>query len=220
MSKNPANQSDEERIVPAGKAQAEIVINKSRFIASLAPAFSVEKAREFIKEVSLNYPGASHYVPAFLIGHGRSVISHASDAGEPSGTAGQPVLRVLQGSELGNVAVVVTRYFGGIKLGTGGLVKAYTEAAKAVVEKAPRAKLVHTVDLEMRLHYSFFERVQKLIAAYGGQEFLKEFTDEVKLGFRLEKKVLEEFKSELRDLTQGSASAEIISEDPETSFPL
>ncbi len=209
-----------DRLVPAGRAQAEIEVEHSRFIASLAPAESIEAARDFIKEISLAYLDASHHVPAFIIGHGRSVITHASDAGEPAGTAGQPVLRVLQGSGLGNVALVVTRYFGGTKLGTGGLVRAYTEAAKAVLKETKIARLVHTIDISLRLPYSLFDQILNLAGKYEGLELDKSFTDEVRLSLRLQKARLDAFTNDLQDLTRGQVALEILGENPENSFPV
>jgi uncharacterized YigZ family protein len=126
--------------IPARAARVEIGVVNSRFIASAGPAFSVEEAREFIARVKAEFPDASHHVPVYLVGYGASVTAHCSDAGEPSGTAGRPALAVLQGSGLGDVVVVVTRYFGGTKLGTGGLVRAYSDAVRSVLEVLPRAE--------------------------------------------------------------------------------
>ena len=109
--------------VPAHETRCEMVVVNSRFIATLAPVFSVDEAKAFIDRVKSEFPDASHNVPVYLVGYGDSVIAHCSDAGEPSGTAGRPALAVLSGSGLGDAAVVVTRYFGGAKLGTGGLVR-------------------------------------------------------------------------------------------------
>src|SRR5512136_3192018 len=119
--------------VPLNELRRELTISNSRFISTLAPAFSVDEARAFIQRIKAEFPDASHHVPVYLIGHGDTEIAHCSDAGEPSGTAGRPALAVLRGSGLGDVVVVVTRYFGGTKLGTGGLVKEYTESAQMVV---------------------------------------------------------------------------------------
>ena len=220
MARKLETQEPEERLVPAARARAEIEIENSRFIASLAPVNSVEEARIFVKEISQEYSGASHHVPAFIIGHGHSVTTHASDAGEPSGTAGQPALRALQGSGLGNVAVVVTRYFGGTKLGTGGLVKAYTEAVKTVLQETKRAKLVHTVDLRLQMPYSYFDQILKTVGTFEGIELEKSFTEDVTLSLRLQKTRLESFESEIQELTRGQVALEILSENPETSFPI
>ena len=113
--------------VPAAETRRKLTVSNSRFISSLAPVFSVDEAKAFIQRIKTEFPDASHNVPLYIIGHGASEIAHCSDAGEPSGTAGRPGLAVLRGSGLGDVAMVVTRYFGGTKLGTGGLARAYSE---------------------------------------------------------------------------------------------
>ncbi|MFN2242462.1 MAG: IMPACT family protein, partial [Anaerolineae bacterium] len=111
--------------IPARETRTEIQVLNSRFIATAAPVFSVEEAKAFVTRIRDEFADATHNVPAYLVGYGASVVAHCTDDGEPSGTAGRPALAVLRGSGLGDVAVVVTRYFGGTKLGTGGLVRAY-----------------------------------------------------------------------------------------------
>jgi len=135
--------------IPAKETRVEIMVVNSRFIATLAPVFTVEEAKAFVSRIKDEFSDATHNVPAYVVGHGNSVIAHANDDGEPAGTAGRPALAVLQGSGLGDAGVVVTRYFGGTKLGTGGLVRAYSDAVRAVLEAAPRAERVptHTVML-------------------------------------------------------------------------
>src|SRR5512136_2760165 len=142
--------------VPLHEIRREISISNSRFIASLAPSFSVDEARAFIQRIKAEFPDATHHVPVYLIGQGDSEIAHCSDAGEPSGTAGRPALAILRGSGLGDVVVVVTRYFGGTKLGTGGLVRAYSDAARSVLAILPRAVLVATHTVMLALPYSYF----------------------------------------------------------------
>ena len=125
--------------IPLERTRTEIRVKNSRFIATLAPVFSVVEAKAFIKEIKTEFSDASHNVPCYIVGFEPSMIAHTSDDGEPSGTAGRPALAVLQGSGLGDVAVVVTRYFGGTKLGTGGLVRAHGEAGKDVLAHTQRA---------------------------------------------------------------------------------
>ena len=110
----------ENRIVPARHIETQFIDQNSRFITNAGPAFSVAEAQDFIAQVKDKYPGATHHVPVYLIGHGSATVAHCSDDGEPSGTAGRPALAVLQGSGFGDIVLVVTRYFGGTKLGTGG----------------------------------------------------------------------------------------------------
>lgn len=192
-----------------------MVVN-SRFIATAAPAFSVEQAREFIQEVRKEFSDASHNVPVFLIGSGASVTAHSSDDGEPSGTAGRPALAVLQGSGLGDIVVVVTRYFGGTKLGTGGLVRAYTEAVKAVLEILPRAEKVATYTVMLAVPYPLFEQTRLLIQKYNGKTLDEEFSADVTISVQILAENLELFNGELSELTRGQIQAEIVESNPET----
>ncbi len=195
-----------------------MVIN-SRFISSAGPAFSVEEAREFVSRIKAEFANASHNVPAYLIGYGASVTAHCTDAGEPSGTAGRPMLAVLQGSGLGDVVVVVTRYFGGTKLGTGGLVRAYTDAAKAVLEVLPRAEKVPTYTVMVAAPYPFYEQIRLLVAEHHGQLLDQEFTVDVTLTARFAMERFEPFQAALRELTRGTVEAVIIETNLETILP-
>jgi len=206
--------------IPAREARAEITVLNSRFIAAAAPAFSVEEARDFIARIKSEFPDASHHVPAFLIGYGASVIAHSTDAGEPSGTAGRPMLAVLQGSGLGDIVVVVTRYFGGTKLGTGGLVRAYSDAVKAVLAELPRAEKIPTHVVMLACDYSLFERIRLLIGEHHGQILDEEFGVDVTLTVRFAVQRFDAFQDALRELSRGSIQAEIIETDPETIMPL
>ena len=206
--------------IPAREARAEINVLNSRFIASAAPAFTVEEARAFINRVKTEFPDASHHVPAFLIGAGASVTAHCSDAGEPAGTAGRPALIVLQGSGLGDVVVVVTRYFGGTKLGTGGLVKAYGDAVKEVLSVLPRAEKVPTHTVMLAIDYSNFERARQLVAAHYGQILDVDFGADVTITARFIDRFVPPFQDALRELTRGAVQAEIVESNPETILPL
>ncbi len=196
--------------VPAQKTRIELTVLNSRFIATLAPVFSVDEAKAFIARVKAEFPDASHNVPAYLVGYGDSVTAHCTDAGEPSGTAGRPMLAVLRGSGLGDVAVVVTRYFGGTLLGTGGLVRAYSDAVRLVVESTPRAEkvLAHTVMLGFG--YSYVERMRRLVAAHHGQVLDEDFAAEVTLTARFAVEHLEAFQQALSELTEGRVQAEVV----------
>jgi uncharacterized YigZ family protein len=196
--------------VPVKEIRREIVIGGSRFIATLAPAFSIEEAKAFIARMKSEFEDASHNVPAYLIGGGNSVTAHASDDGEPSGTAGRPALAVLRGSGLGDAVLVVTRYFGGTKLGTGGLVRAYTQAAKAVVSDVPRAQkvLAHTVMLAVP--YSLLERIRLLVGAHKGEILDEDFAADVTMSIRFPIEVFDFFESALQELSSGQLSAEIM----------
>ena len=206
--------------IPAGANRTEIEILNSRFIASLSPVFTVEAAKAFITTIRAQFPDATHHVPAYLIGHGSALIAHSSDDGEPAGTAGRPVLTVLQGSGLGDVAVVVTRYFGGIKLGTGGLVRAYSEATKTVLANLPRAEKVPTHTVMMALPYPLFERVRLLIAAHHGQILDENFAADITLTAQLLVDHFSPFQAALLELSNGTIVAEIVESNPETIMPL
>ncbi len=205
--------------VPAEEISREIIVINSRFIASLSPAFSVEEARAFIQQVKARYSDASHHVPVYLIGHGESVTAHCSDAGEPSGTAGRPALAVLQGSGLGDVVVVITRYFGGTKLGTGGLVRAYSDAMRSVISEVHRAERVPTHTVMLEIAYPLLERARRLVAAQHGQLLDEDFTENVVLTARFPIESLAGFQTALAELTNGSAQVEII-ESGEVLMPL
>jgi uncharacterized YigZ family protein len=205
--------------VPAEKVRREMMVSNSRFIATLAPVFTVEEAKAFVARMREEFSDASHNVPAYLVGYGSSVTAHCSDAGEPSGTAGQPTLAVLRGSGLGDVAVVVTRYFGGTKLGTGGLVRAYSEAVRIVIEAVPRAEKVLSHTLMMALPYRLLERARLLVAAHYGQILDEDFAVDVTLTVRFAVEHLDAFQSALSELTNGAVQGEIV-ETGEVLMPL
>jgi len=205
--------------VPLHEVRRELVVSNSHFIASLAPVFSVDEARAFIQRIKTEFPDATHHVPIFLVGHGASEIAHCSDAGEPSGTAGRPALAVLRGSGLGDVAVVITRYFGGTKLGTGGVVRAYSESVRMVIEAVPRAEKVLTYTVMLAFPYTYLERVRLLVAAQSGEVLDEAFTADVTLSARLRVERLPSFQDALSELTNGKVHAEII-ETKEILMPL
>ena len=207
-------------LIPAEQTRAEIIVSNSRFIATAAPVFSVEQAREFIHEIKQEFSDATHNVPVFLIGNGASVTAHSSDDGEPSGTAGRPALAVLQGSGLGDISVVVTRYFGGTKLGTGGLVRAYTDSVKAVLEILPRAEKVATHTVMLAVPYPIFEQTRLLIQKYNGKTLDEEFSADVTLSVQFVAENLDPFNGELNELTRGQIQAEIVKSNPETIMPV
>jgi uncharacterized YigZ family protein len=207
-------------LVPAQEARAEIQVLNSRFIATAAPAFSVEEARAFVARIKREFADATHNVPAYLVGHGASVIAHCHDDGEPAGTAGRPALAVLQGSSLGDAAVVVSRYFGGTKLGTGGLVRAYGDAVREVLSILPRAEKVpaHTVLVEMP--YPTFERVRLAVEAHGGRILDEEFGVQVTITAHLAVERFPAFQATLQELSNGTLQAEIIETDENSLMPV
>jgi uncharacterized YigZ family protein len=208
--------TEEKHFVPAGESRAEIRVANSRFIAVIAPVFSIEEARAFVSRIKDESPDASHHVPAYVIGHGSSVTAHCNDNGEPGGTAGRPALAVLQGSGLGDAAVVVTRYFGGTKLGTGGLVRAYGDAVKAVLAITPLALKVATHTVSFTTPYKLLEQVRLLISAEDGRLLDEDFAAEVTLTAQFAIARFPAFQDSLQQLSHGRIEAEILSTNEAT----
>jgi uncharacterized YigZ family protein len=210
----------EQRLIPAREARAEITVVNSRFIATVAPVFAVDEARVFITRIKREFSDATHNVPAYLIGHGATVVAHCSDDREPSGTAGRPALAVLRGGGLGDAAVVVTRYFGGTKLGTGGLVRAYGDAVRAVLSVLPRADKVLTHTVAIVMPYSYFERTRRLVAAHRGAILAQDFAAEVTVTARFAVGHLPAFQDALQEISSGRIKAEIIEANKTTIMPV
>lgn len=147
----------EEYITILDDESAEIVEKKSKFIANLYHVENVQEAEEKIKEIRKKYHDARHHCVAYRILENSKLIEKSSDDGEPSGTAGAPMLNLLQKHNLNNVLIVVTRYFGGILLGTGGLVRAYTDAAQSAILKSKFVKNVIGIEILIKLEYSDLE---------------------------------------------------------------
>jgi uncharacterized YigZ family protein len=199
-------------LVPKTLTRVETEVANSRFIATAAPAKSVEEARQFISQIKNEFPDASHNVPAFVIGHDKSKITHSSDDGEPSGTAGRPVLSVLEGSHIGDIVVVVTRYFGGTKLGTGGLVRAYRTATQKLIAELPTGKKVNTYVYRMTMPYTWFERVSRLIENSNGVLISKVFFAEVTITYEIAISKADEVQQTILELSNGQLKAEIVEE--------
>lgn len=144
-------------------AEAELVEKKSRFIATVRPAADEAEAEAFIDEMKKKYYDARHNCSAYVIGS-KAQITRSSDDGEPSGTAGRPMLEVLLASGIRNAAVVVTRYFGGTLLGTGGLVRAYSGVLKEALDKCAIARQRFGVRLHIRTDYNAVGKIQYLLA--------------------------------------------------------
>ncbi len=206
--------------IPAKEIRIERRVVNSRFIATLAPAFTVDEARDFIERIKDEYSDASHNVPAFVVGHGSSVTAHCNDDGEPSGTAGRPALAVLKGSGLGDAVVVVTRYFGGTKLGTGGLVRAYGDAVRAAIEAVPRAEKVPTYTVMLSVPYPLFEQARLLVAHHGGRILEESFAADVTLTTQFRVDLLAGFQDALGDLSHGKVEALIVASNPDTIMPV
>lgn len=185
----------------------ELVIKKSRFIASVGHTKGVDEAEAFLNKIRREFPDARHNCHAFNAGRGNeTAFIGCSDDGEPKGTAGRPMLNVLVHSGVGEITVVVTRYFGGILLGTGGLVRAYQDSVKEVLDKLPLKEPEDISELRFAAGISEIHLVEKLTVRYGAVITSRDFTD-TGCNFRITVNVkrAEELKKEL-ELLHGKYS--------------
>ena len=194
----------DEYLVPTQYGEEEFIEKKSRFIGRVWPVETEEEALARIQEMKKQHYDASHNCWAYVIKDGPMRFS---DDGEPGGTAGNPMMQVLQRENIYNVVCVVTRYFGGILLGAGGLVRAYTKGAKIAIDAAGKSmKRVWTV-LYVPCPYTYYERVKLEIEAYGGILRNAEFGAEVELEILLSQEQTEPFLTRLTDMTAGTVEA-------------
>ena len=191
----------EEYLVPSGFGEDEFTEKKSRFIGRIWPAESEEEALERVREMEKAHAGAAHNCWAYIIKNGPTRFS---DNGEPGGTAGLPMTLVLQKEQLFNVVCVVTRYFGGILLGSGGLVRAYTKAAKIAVNAAGKSmKRVWSV-IYLPCPYTYYERVKLEVAAFGGIIRDTQFGAEVELEILVAEGDMQACLDRITDMTAGT----------------
>lgn len=191
--------------VPRAPVRTLYEMSNSRFFTSIARADTVEEAREFIKRIRAEMPDASHHVYAFRVGYGGSVTDGMSDDGEPSGTSGPPTLAVLRGADVGDIVMVTTRYFGGTKLGTGGLVYAYTNAAKTALAMLEVEEKVSRKLLGVTVSYSLYERLKLLIAGYDAIPQEEEFAGDVTCYLLLAEEQISQFSAAVTELSSGGA---------------
>ena len=194
----------DEYLVPSEYGEDEFIEKKSRFIGRIWPVETEEEALARIQEMKKKHYDATHNCWAYII---RDGAVRFSDDGEPGGTAGMPMLQVLQREGLFNAVCVVTRYFGGILLGAGGLVRAYTKGAKIAVDAAGKSmKRVWTV-LYVPCPYSFYERVRLEAEAFGGIVRKADFGAEVELELLFPEAKTQEFLDRLTDMTAGTVES-------------
>ena len=184
--------------------RAEMTVRKSRFLAEADPVVSAEAARDLWRERKRLYDDCNHVVFAFVCGPRGSVMG-CSDDGEPSGTSGRPVLDVLKGSGITNVLLTVTRWFGGIKLGTGGLVRAYAGAARLALADPPVTELVPLTRFTLALSYLQYENVRRRFPEFAAEITGEEFAAAVTLAGVIPSANFAAFSEKVRDLTGGAA---------------
>ena len=199
-----------EYFIPTAPAQAELVEKRSRFIGQVKPVETEEEARAFVEQVKKKHYDARHNCWCYRLRDGG--VERYSDDGEPQGTAGQPMLNVFQREEVTNVVCVVTRYFGGVLLGAGGLVRAYTQSAKDALDAAGISVVRRWVEAAVPCPYSFFDRVKLEVEAHGGVLGETEYAADVTVHALLPEERAEAFAARMTELTAGGTAVRILGE--------
>lgn len=189
-------------------ASASLIERKSEFIATAAPVHTEEEALVFVASMRKRYADARHNVYAYLLREGNT--SRFSDDGEPHGTAGLPILDVLRGEGLTDVAVVVTRYFGGILLGTGGLVRAYSQSARLAIDAAGRAQIVSLTVFTLRVSYGDLRRVESLLASVPLSRLDAAYAEDVLLTLAIREEGYDPLAAALSERTNGRAILSVL----------
>ena len=184
----------------SGISEAEVIEKKSRFISHLSHVECEEEAVDFIDRIRQENQQARHNVYAYLLRAGRT---RYSDDGEPAQTSGLPTFETIEHAGLCDVVIVTTRYFGGILLGTGGLVRAYTQAAKEAITRARIVQIISCIDFEFTLPYDLNSQVQKAISESGATVLLCEYTDKVKIRVRVREDAASDFERLLTETMRG-----------------
>ena len=179
----------------------EYEVKRSRFLCYAKPVHTPEEATAFIASIKQKHWDARHNCSAYILREGG--IKRFSDDGEPQGTAGMPILDVLEKSEVTDVCVVITRYFGGILLGAGGLVRAYSHSAALALEAGEIVTMVKCAECELTCDYTLYGRIPALIAEHGGKETGTDFTDSVTVRFRLPEDEVDGFQAQLTEYSSG-----------------
>lgn len=206
----------DEYLVPTGYGEDEFIEKRSRFIGHIFPVETEEEALEKIQQLKKKYYDATHNCWAYVI---RGGAMRFSDDGEPGGTAGNPMMQVLQREGLNNVVCIVTRYFGGVLLGAGGLVRAYTKGAKIAIDAAGKSmKRVWTV-LYLPCPYTYYERVKLEIAAFDGILRDTQFGAEVEMEILLAAAKTQPFLDRITDMTAGTVEGMEIGQEYR-AFPI
>jgi len=191
-------------------ARYQIKVKSSKFIANAHPISSVEQAKSVLGTIRKEFHDARHHCFAFKIGEGDRAITRTSDDGEPSGTAGAPILQVIEGNNFTNLLVVVTRYFGGTKLGIGGLARAYSEVTKEVLEIAKPKILLDSVRCEIQTNFADQSLVMRILNQFHARDISLEFSEIVIVTCEIEKSKWTEFAKELHSTSNGKIFPKLI----------
>lgn len=201
-----------EFVTVQGELRTETEIKHSKFIATAKHVESKEEAQEFLARICKEFSDATHNCYAFSVGNPIAEFKF-SDNGEPSGTAGQPILDVIKKTGINNVCIVVTRYFGGIKLGASGLVGAYSSSASSVVKQIQLVKMVPSIRAELTIPYTFGKRVEALPQKYDGEIVGREYSSDIRLSILLPNDRVEDMKSAFADITSGQGRFDVLTEE-------
>lgn len=185
--------------VPVERAESEIIIKKSRFIAIAEKIDSLEQVKDIVRKVREEHPKANHVVHAAVAGKSGTIYS-SSDDKEPKNTAGRPALEVLKGSKVTNIVVCIVRYFGGTLLGTGGLVKAYGDAVKAVLENLKTEELKEKETLVLNFSYEYYTLLKRLFEKHGVSIIQEDFSTDIKIRLTIDKEKKEDFTMEAQEI--------------------
>ena len=197
--------------IPAGRFRSEIEVERSRFIATVQPVTSTAEAQAFIASIKTEFPDANHNCWAYLVGPpGSTDQVGLSDDGEPHGVAGKPMLIALQYSGLGDTAVVVSRYFGGVKLGKGGMVKAYTAAVKTALEQLSRAERVTWVSFLATFDYALVTPFERRLAEFEAEVLDMDYGEKVGCRLRLPEENRDGFSKMFDDLSAGQGQLKLL----------
>jgi uncharacterized YigZ family protein len=188
-----------------GRCQAAFKVRDSRFIGIALPVDTEESARREIAALERAHPGATHCCYAYRLGAGDAAMERSADAGEPAGTAGAPILSVIKGRGLSNVAVAVVRYFGGTKLGVGGLVRAYRDAARAALDAGRFQEREIRLRVDVAFPLPMAGEAMALLARLGGEVIRERFGETAELGVAIGESQVKEFRRLLDNLTRGKA---------------
>lgn len=189
----------------AGPVRAKIAVGACRFYASLSPCENESKARLFIERVKEQLPGATHHAWAFRVGAHAQVLARCDDDGEPAGTAGLPLMGVVEKADLTNVVLVGTRFFGGVKLGIGGLIRAYRACGEAGVAAAAVSEKELTARLEVTVPYIYLGAVEQEVRTQAGEVLRHSFDQQAALEIIVPLRILDTFSDRMVSLSRGVA---------------
>ena len=202
---------DDKYYTIANPAQHEIKIKGSRFIADCGIAASIDDALDILEAIRKREYAATHHCYAWRVGLFDQKTFKYSDNGEPSGTAGKPIYDIIHGRQIDNVIMVVTRYYGGTKLGTGGLVRAYSEAAIGAIEKAGKKENYLTSQFRVKIDFSLYDQLMRLTNRLGAKQISSEYSDKVNLIIEIRQTLSDVLMKEIIQLSSGKAKIEKIS---------